>query len=90
VAGVTISGRFNTFETVPTDTRALRATWRTLTVMKEFLGSAVEKSRKLQIQEIFTLKKITDFVEQFNVLHPIERFKRRDFITKLFYLLASY
>jgi hypothetical protein len=38
VAGATISGRFRTLETVPIDTRALRATWRTLTVMREFLA----------------------------------------------------
>jgi hypothetical protein len=38
----------------------------------------------------FHAQKIIDFVELFNHLHPIERFKRERFITKLFNLLASY
>ena len=38
----------------------------------------------------FHAQKIVDFVELFNLLHLIERFKRSLFITKLFNLLASY
>jgi hypothetical protein len=46
VAGATISGRFKTLETVPMETRALRATWRTLTVMAQFFVLMGDKSRK--------------------------------------------
>jgi hypothetical protein len=38
----------------------------------------------------FHAQKIVDFVELFNLLHLIERFKSSLFITKLFNLLASY
>ena len=38
----------------------------------------------------FHAQKIINFVELFNLLHLIERFKSSLFITKLFNLLASY
>jgi hypothetical protein len=38
----------------------------------------------------FHAQKIVNFVELFNLLHLIERFKSSLFITKLFNLLASY
>jgi hypothetical protein len=45
VVGATISGRLRTLETVPIETRALRATWRTLTVMTGFFAFKGDKSR---------------------------------------------
>ena len=50
---------------------------------------------RLEVKEIadlrdFHAQKIINFVELFNLLYLIERFKSSLFITKLFNLLASY
>jgi hypothetical protein len=89
VAGATISGRLSTLDTVPIETRALRATWRTLTVMTGFFAFKGDKSRKalfhagnlasLDVKTLNSSKANLDL----NVSTLL-------FITKIFYLIASY
>jgi hypothetical protein len=89
VAGATISGRLSTLETVPIETRALRATWRTLTVMTRFFAFEGDKSRKalfyagiLGSLDVKTLNssKVNLHLNVSTLL----------FITKIFSLIASY
>jgi hypothetical protein len=89
VAGATISGRLSTLETVPIETRALRATWRTLTVMTRFFAFKGDKSRKalfyagiLGSLDVKTLNssKVNSHLNVSTLF----------FITKIFSLIASY
>lgn len=76
VDGATISGRFRTLDTVPIETRALRATWRTLTFMSEVLAQWGEKSRNQNYRTHKIVDNEAEF-EQFKFTlenHAVEHF----------------